>query len=181
MQVSYNARDCLSRCVDLQLRYKRWGKELALGELMRLAVLEEPSQATVTALCRLLFKSDAGKPLRPPALGEPRFLGDTSKNDWPLTPIHLYKNVPFFVVGGWSVAGLPEQATWYLAHCMLDGVWNDHPYAIIDQAQLEAVAHDFIENGPWVRPLRAEEQAFLLSQVNAQERPIVNNHPAQAS
>jgi hypothetical protein len=132
---------------------------------MRLAVLEEPSKATVLALCRMLFVSRAGQPLRPPGLGEPWFLGDTSADSWPLEPIHLYRGVPFFIVKGWSLAGMAEQASWYLAHCLLDGVRNENPFAMVGQQQVAALAHEFIENGPWRRPLSSSERTFLLSQV----------------
>jgi len=174
MQISYHVRDCLGRCIDLQRQYSRWGKELAIGELMRMAVLEEPSAATVFALCRMLFVSNTGKPLRPPALGEPWFLGDTSEEDWPLEPIHLYRGVPFFVVRGWSMAGLPDRPSWYLAHCLLHGVWNENPFRMIDEEELAAVTHEFIQPELfWKRPLRDDELRFFLSQIESNTSLLV--------
>lgn len=175
MQVLYHVQECVNHCAVLQTQYKRWGKELAIGELMRMAVLEEPSKAIVIALCRLLFRSKTGEPLRPPGLGEPSFLGGTSSENWPLEPIHLYEGVPFFIVREWSLAGMPDQANWYLAYCLLEGVWNENPYTMIEQNQLRIVARRFIEKGPWKRLLTNGEQKFLLSQINVKEQLGVTN------
>lgn len=165
MQVSYHIRACLRCCVDLQQQYDRWGKELALAELMRMAVTEDPSAATVLALCRILFVSNRDEPLRPPGLGDPWFLGDTSAEDWPLEPIHWYHDVPFFIVRGWSLAGLPERPSCYLAYSLLSGAWNKNRCNTAEQEELAATAQEFIHQGPWKRPLAASEQQFLLSQI----------------
>ena len=170
MDVEYHVQDCLDLCATLQLQYSRWGKELAIGELMRLAVLNEPSKAMVLAVCRLLFRSNTGEPLRPPGLGEPWFLGDTSSENWPLEPIHLYNGVPFFIVNGWSVAGMPEQANWYLAYCLSNGIWNEAPYEMIEQQQLELGAHEFIDKGSWRRSLTYGEKMFLLAQIQVKDQ-----------
>jgi hypothetical protein len=106
MQVLYKISTCLSLCESLQRQYIRWGKELTIGELMRMAVQGDPSESMAFALCRMLFTSKDGTPLRPPGLGEPWFLGDTSAEDWPLEPIHLHEDCPLFVVRGWVVGGV---------------------------------------------------------------------------
>jgi hypothetical protein len=174
MVFAYSAQDCLDRCVNLQLRAQRWGKEFGIGELMRMAVLEEPNRETVIALCRMLFVSKTTEPLRPPALGEPWFLADTTQDNWPLEPIALYHGIPIFVVNGWSLAGLPEQASWYLAYCLISGVWNEVPYRMLEQEALAVGVHELIARGPWRRPLGEGEKAFLQNQLEA-------THPSQQS
>jgi hypothetical protein len=169
MLASYHIPDCLQRCHSLQRQETRWGKEFAVAELMRMAVLEEPDIPTVIALCRMLFVSKSAEPLRPPRLGEPCFLGDTTEECWPLQPIHLYQGVPFLVVKGWSVAGLPELATSYLAYSVLSGIWNEHPFMLIEQQDVVALTQEFIQHGPWRRPLDASEQSFLLSQAEPRQ------------
>jgi hypothetical protein len=164
MDTPYRAADCLRLCAALQLQWSRWGNELAIGEFMRIAVLQDPSRATAIALCRLLFRSKTGEPLRPPSLGEPGFLGGTTSKDWPLEPIHLYRGVPFLIVNDWALAGLAEQANWYLAHCLLHGVWNETRYVVMEQVEIDAIAHDFVVNGPWKRSLTDAEESFLLAQ-----------------
>lgn len=165
LKVSYHIRECLGRCITLQRQSSRWGKDFAVAELMRMAVLEEPSEATVIALCRMLFVSETGQPLRPPSLGEPWFLGETEEARWPLEPIHLYQGIPFFIVRGWSLAGLAEQSSGYLAYCLLSGVWNESPFRMVDEEELAVLAHEFIQNGPWKRPLEPFERMFLLAQI----------------
>jgi hypothetical protein len=165
MQIVYKAHNCLALAIQLQQQATRWGKEFAVGELMRMAVQADPSEATVFALCRMLFVSRTPIPLRPPSLGEPWWLGETTAEDWPLEPIHLYKGLPFFVVKGWSLAGLSESPNMYLACCLLNGVWNDHPYPWVEEAEITCLASAFIETGPWRAPLPAWEQKFLRSQI----------------
>lgn len=165
MQIIYHIQECLTRCFDLQTRYTRWGEQLAIAELMRMAVLEDPSQATVIAICRMFFMPKTIEPLRPPSLGKPWFLGETSEQDWPLQPVHLYRGIPFFIVQGWSVAGLPEQTNWYLAYCIISGIWKQNEFMDVSQDELILVTHDFIRRGPWRRPLNDSEKSFLLSQV----------------
>jgi hypothetical protein len=171
---SYHIEECLHRCLDLQRKAARWAKEYAIGELMRMAVLDEPSEAMVIALCRMLFVSREGEPLRPPCLGEPWFLGDTTEDHWPIHPLHLHEGVPLFVVRGWSLAGLPERAAEYLAFCLLHGVWNEKPFRMVDRQELTRVTEHFIENGPWKRQLSPSEQTFLLSQIQSNEEAMTN-------
>ncbi len=174
MRGTYHIPECLSLAQLLQRQYKRWGPAPAIAELMRRAVLEDPSEATVFALSRMLFVSRDHEPLRPPALGEPWFLGDTEASDWPWQPIHLYRGVPFYIVRGTSLAGLPEHPSWYLAHCLLKGVWNESPVPMVEPEELFNLAQEFIQNGPWRRALGPDEREFLLTQATpATPQPAV--------
>src|SRR5262249_22316521 len=110
---------------------------------------------------------NTGDPLRPPILGEPWFLADTSGQDWPLEPIHLYQGIPFFIVKGWSLAGLAEEPSRYLAFCLASGVWVDRGFKAVAPADLAIFAQDFISSGPWKRPLDNPEQRFLLAQIES--------------
>ncbi len=161
----YHIPECLNLAQSLQRQYERWGPELAIGELMRMAVLEDPSDTTAFALCRMLFVTRDHKPLRPPALGEPGFLGDTEESDWPWQPFHLYRGVPFQIVRGYFLAGLPDHPSWYLAHCLLKGIWNEFQFRMVEQEELVSLAQEFIQNGPWRRPLCQGEREFLLAQI----------------
>jgi hypothetical protein len=165
MRGAYHIPECLSLALSLQRQYERWGPELAIGELMRMAVLEDPSEAIVFAVSRMLFVSKDQKPLRSPGLGEPWFLGDTEASDWPWQPIHLYRGVPFYILRGTSLAGLPEHPSWYLAHCLLKGTWNESPFPMVEQEELVSLAQEFIQDGPWRRALRPDEREFLLTQI----------------
>src|SRR5262245_2525288 len=79
----YKAQVILCLCAELQLR-ERLCPQSGIAELMRMAVHGESSGESAINLCRLLFRSRTGEPLRRPGLGEPGFLGNTTYSDWPL-------------------------------------------------------------------------------------------------
>jgi uncharacterized protein (TIGR02996 family) len=161
---SYRAKEVLALCVRLQQMQSRW-PDYGIAEMMRMAVLGEPRNHTAIVLCRLLFCSRSGDPLRRPGLGEPGFPGNTTYSDWPLEPVQVHRGVPFYIVRGWGIAGLPESAPHYLAYCLQNGVWNSEPYALVSDEDLSAIARDFVASGPWKRRLDRYERRFILSQV----------------
>ena len=71
----------------------------------------------------------------------------------------------FYVVRGWNIAGFPEPASWYLSYCLRTAIWNGNEYPDPSDADLLAVAHDFVEHGPWATPLDKYERQFLIAQV----------------
>jgi hypothetical protein len=160
----YRVKDVLGQCARLQRWEARW-ENLGVSELMRMAVMGEPSEDTAIVLCRLLFRGRDGGALRRPMRGEPGFLGDTSCADWPLEPVHLFQSVPFCIVSMYSLAGLPELPPGYLAYCLRAGAWNPDPYPEMSEMDLKAIAHDFIARGPWARTLASFEQQMLLAQI----------------
>jgi hypothetical protein len=160
----YRVKDILALCRELQWLEKRHENQ-GVAELMRMAVTGEPSEETAVVLCRLLFRSRTGDSLRRPWRGQPGFLGETTYSDWPLEPVHLFRGVPFHIVRGWAIAGLPEPAPWYLAYCLRNGAWVAEDYPDRSDQELLAVAHAFVETGPWVDPRDEHERHFILSQV----------------
>src|SRR5262249_34078402 len=157
--------EVLGHCAHLQ-RLERRMEDWGTSELMRMAVLEEPGDDHVIVLCRLLFRSRTGGPLRRPMLGEPGFLGGgCAEGRWPLEPLHLFRGVPFYVVRLYGLAGLAESGPWYLSHCLRNGLWGPEPYPEIGDVALLEIAHELIESGPWEEPLREEERRMILSQV----------------
>jgi hypothetical protein len=106
-------KEVLALARRLQWMEKRFENQ-GVAELMRMAVTADPSEETVVILCRLLFSSPSGGPLRRPGRGEPGFLGETTCSHWALEPVHLFGGIPFYIVRGWTIAGLPEPASWYL-------------------------------------------------------------------
>lgn len=164
-EASYNSTECLNLCVDLQQKAQRWGQEAAIAELMRIAVEGIKSDALVAALCRLLFVPKDRSQIRGPRYGKPLFLGSTSEARWPLLPVYLYRNIPFYIVKDWMLGGSPEPVSWYLAHCITNGIWNMQPFQVPVQELMDDAALDLITNGPWVSPLDDYERQFIQSQV----------------
>lgn len=144
--------------------------DYVFDEFMRLAVNGDQvgpagmRLESAIVLCRLLFTS-ADDPLRPPRLGQPYFVRDTTRELWPNEPVVVYNGLPFLIVIGWSLGGLAERPTSYLAYCLQNGRWVDEPYEMPDPETHEAIAEDFIHNGPWNEPLDENEKDFLRLQV----------------
>jgi hypothetical protein len=159
----FRNREVLAMCVELQ----RMRQEFAIDALMRMAVTEDtPCNLRTIVLCRMLFKDSEGGRMREPLVGSPWFLGDTNSDDWPLEPIHIWKGVPFMITWGYVLSGIAESAPQYLVYCIQNGVWNDEAFGIPARDQLKAIAEDFIEMGPWRRPLDGREQKFIRAQVS---------------
>jgi hypothetical protein len=161
----YRVKEVLAHCQRLQ-RFEQSSENWGVSELMRLAVLAEPEDDTAIVLCRLLFRSREGGPLRRPMLGEPGFLGRGEPDGrWPLEPVHLFRGIPFYVVWFYGLAGLPESGPIYLSYCLRNGVWNGEAYPQLGDEELRVSAEEFIESGSWSEPLRKDERHLLLSQV----------------
>src|SRR5262245_27122653 len=96
----YRVKEILALARRLQWMEKRFENQ-GVAELMRMAVTTEASEETAGVLCRLLFRSPSGDPLRRPARGELGFLGETTYSHWPFEPVHLFRGIPFYVVRGW--------------------------------------------------------------------------------
>lgn len=163
--IRFSAIDCLVTCSSLQQQAQRYGKESAVAELMQYAVDGVYNETMIAALCRLLFVSRNGSPLRSPRLGAPGLIGDMDSAAAPLLPVFVHLNVPFCVVKNWLLAGTPEPASWYLAYCLLEGAWNHTMVQVPPLTSLTSVAHDFIRNGPWITRLQCDESTYLLGQV----------------
>jgi hypothetical protein len=159
----FRSTDVLAMCVELQ----RMRQEFAIDALMRMAVTEDtPSNLRTIVLCRMLFRPRDATRMREPLVGSPWFLGETNSDDWPLEPIHIWKGVPFMITWGYSLSGIAESAPQYLAYCIQNGVWNDEAFVIPARDQLKAIAEEFIQKGPWRRPLDEREKKFIRAQVS---------------
>lgn len=162
---NYRVTDVLKVARSIQ-KLGSLGVDYAVSKLMRLAVVEEGEGVRTIVLCRLLFRSPSGGAMRRPGLGAPGFLGGSSSpEDWPFEPVHLHRGVPFYVVRGYNLAGLPESGSAYLSCCLREGTWNSDPIPEYDDDTLREVAEDFIANGPWEDALDEDSQAFIRSQV----------------
>jgi hypothetical protein len=160
----YRVKEVLAHCDRLQSyeRMEGWG----VSELMRMAVLAEPDDDTAIVLCRLLFRSREGGPLRRPMLGEPGFLGrGVADGRWLLEPVYLFRGAPFYVVWFYGLAGLPEPGPMYLSYCLRNGVWNGEAYPQFGDEELRVIAEELSEAGPWAEPLRKDERQLLMAQV----------------
>lgn len=120
----------------------------------------------IMVLARMLFESEPGKDFRRPLIGGAVFIGNTDYDDWSLEPICLVDGVPFLIVRGYILGGLPESATSYLDYCRENARWKDEIYQIPSQQQLEDALNQLITSGNWDSPLNLQDVEFLTQQIN---------------
>lgn len=157
---SYRVRPYL----EVARRLQELGKSAAVGQLREEAKTGKNDERVII-LCRMLFESKNGKEFRRPLIGAACFLGDTTYKDWPLEPISIHEGVPFLVVWGYELAGVPERASWYLEYCVRSCDWSDTGFRLHSNEELEAALESFLQSGPWNRPLDEREIDFLRSQI----------------
>jgi hypothetical protein len=129
------------------------GKERGAATLLELAKTRGGSKAIV--LCRMLFVAKPNAEFRRPALGAPVFIGGTK---WPLEPIALIDGVPFFVVLGYALKGLPESPETYVRDCIENCDWNGYRF----KAKTAQEKQKALEK---LRQLDNDEKAKLSSQI----------------
>jgi hypothetical protein len=144
------------------------GPSAALNELRAMAHTES-NAARISVLCRMLFTPKADSTLRPPFLGAPVFLDGTirltSTTTWPLEPIEIVDGVPFLIVKGYELAGLPENAEAYLRHCEENGEWSSVRYSKKTEKQKSDALEKLLASPLWKAPLGSSERAFLRDQL----------------
>ena len=136
-------------------------------EFMHKAALSYKNDEELIILCRMLFEPEKHQEFRRPMIGAPHFIGKSEDPYWPLEPIALEDNIPFLVVQGYSLGGLPESAEMYLQYCIENCEWKQKKYAAVNQEQLNAAQAKLIarieESG---QQLNTYERSFLEKQIN---------------
>ena len=140
------------------------GEEEALRKLRAWSASDENGDKVII-LCRMLFKSKAGRNFRRPSIGAAFFSGGTNYQDWPLEPIAIHEGVPFLIVSGYALAGYAEPAERYLEYCVQNCEWSDRKYRLQSHKELEGKLESFIKSSMWKRALTEREIGFLRSQI----------------
>jgi len=139
------------------------GKEKGCVQLARFARQGDDGQVAV--LCRLLFSTKTKTPIRPPRLGKPTYLGGTGDDEWPLSPIELVGDVPFFIVQSYALGGEREPSSNYLAFCLENCEWSDIRFDKVSDDSIEKALQELLTSGKWKAPLTAPERMYLISQI----------------
>lgn len=134
----------------------------------------------VMVLCRMLFEAPPGEIFERPMLGGASFLGGTSYRDWPLEPITLVDNIPFFIVTNYMLGGLEQPAMDYLIYCIRKMHWTAQRFAAVDARQMEAACSALI-NRRWPEKLAAYEEAFLRKQIRSASTRKTTTEPPRAA
>ncbi len=154
----YKIAVVLSSARELQ----NMGREASVAQLREWAKSSD-REFKVIVLCRMLFKGK-GTELRPPLLGSPLLLGDTTYKDWPLSPITIFEGLPVLIAHGYLLMGVPESATSYLDYCVKNGEWETTAYIAKTPEEIRSSIGRLVKDAKWRRELRDTEVDFLRSQ-----------------
>jgi hypothetical protein len=121
---------------------------------------------TIVIFCRMLFHPPEKRPMPELTVGDPRFLGRTNKEHWPLEPIEIIDGVPFLIVrsyitGTFRVDAGKRYVDWYVEHWH----WRESKYSKKSEKQKEVALEKLISKTRWVEPLSSYERAFLVDQI----------------
>jgi hypothetical protein len=120
---------------------RKLGKEKCLTALRKYVVSAENNE-TVLIVCRLMFVNPKG--WEPPHLGSsnPKINAKVAKQ-FPLFPIAISNGVPFLLIRGYDIGGVPEQATKCLKLCEgLSLIEKDYPLTGYEKAARDLVQMD---------------------------------------
>jgi hypothetical protein len=154
----YSVRPYISAAKQLQ----NMGRESAISVLRECCENEE-NQNKVIILCRMLFESENG--MRRPLIGGAAFPGNSTYADWPSEPIEIVQNIPFLIVSGYCLGGLPERAIDYLEYCELNCEWKNEFYSMPSENELVSALNELLNSEKWQTPLTDDEKDFLRSQI----------------
>lgn len=131
----YKIQPFLQVAADLQ----KLDEQKRVDKLTEWATIDSLGEPTII-LCRMLIENKDGSPLRRPLLGGPAFLLSGGIKDFPDEPWLFHENIPFFVVRGYALGGVPEHPVQYLKHAIEVGRWRDISYDTLPQEKLREIA-----------------------------------------
>jgi hypothetical protein len=149
--------------VQAAAQIQKLGKEQARKFLTKRA--ERGDDGQIVMLCRMLFSKKPKGEFRPPMLGAPVYFGGTGLEDWPLLPIELVDDVPFYIVDGFELGGQAEPSGMYLEYCLEHCEWSSARFDKVTDKTIEAALQKLLASKKWKRPLTDGERQRLSSQV----------------
>lgn len=147
------------------------GKEKAFISLADLAKAEDKDDSEcgrAILLCRMLFKAKPNGEFRRPAIGVPVLFGSTKTHDWPLEPIELVDGVPFVVVSGYRLGGLPELSSHYVDYCIRNCDWNTEEFKPKTAEEKRKALEKLLASSRWEKPLTEEDKKELSKKWSSQ-------------
>lgn len=122
-------------------------------------------EGSMFVLCRMLFTARPGKEFRRPYIGGPTLFGRTTMADWPLEPIELVDGIPFLIVEGYTLGGVPEASERYVRYCREGCRWADTQFRPRTPDEKQRALSRLLADKRWKRPLDSGERAFLEDQI----------------
>ncbi len=173
-----NFEELIQNCSDFQhgqykvlpyitaaIHLQNMGEHSAVSLLREYAVTGENNNKVIM-LCRMLFDEiDETGEFRRPLIGAAIFVGNSSYSDWQREPIEIVHNIPFLIVRGYFLGGLPEPAIDYLEYCVQNCAWKEENYRIPWASDLLIFVEELLNSEKWQIPLTDEEIEFIRSQI----------------
>ncbi|HOZ29424.1 MAG TPA: hypothetical protein PLL66_00755 [Bacteroidales bacterium] len=119
----------------------------------------------IIILTRMLFVSKNNSVLRRPYLGAAFFFCGTDYDDWITEPIEIIKGIPFLIIGGYSLGGLPESSIKYLEYCIENGKWTENIYSTKSETELKEALDIFLNDNRWNNKLTEANRTFFEKQI----------------
>jgi hypothetical protein len=111
----------------------------------------------VIPLCRMLFAARAGQEFRRPVLGYAEPINGVDDQEWPLLPLHIIDGVPFFVVRGYALGGVPESGESYLQYCLANCDWSTVRFNVKTATEKTRAVAKLMLCKKWTDPKEASE------------------------
>lgn len=111
----------------------------------------------MAVLGRMLFTN-----VGPARLGVPAYLPG---EPWKTEPIEVVDGVPFAIVSGHTLGGLPDSGKNYLNYCMTYGGWNSFQFEIKTDKQKREALGNLLALTKWKRSLEDHELECLRKQI----------------
>lgn len=135
-------------------------KLLSLGDAKAYRVLRScaswkgydlPSDERVILLCRMLYVPRRGAYLRPPRLGVPVYLPQESMphEKWPHFPLVFSEGIPFLLIDGYAVYGIPESSRKYLEYCRENGIFRRTLFNIPTEGETLCAIQTLVHSERW--------------------------------
>jgi hypothetical protein len=146
--------------IRMAVQLQRSGPEAAEQRLLNMAVDDR-----AVVLCRMLFVARPHGSFLRAEIGGASFPGGTSYSDWLLEPITLVDGVPFLVVHGYTLAGVPEDPRRYVRYCLRACDWNPYRYRLRTSEEKHRALEKLLASPQWKRPLEIDEERFFAAQI----------------
>jgi hypothetical protein len=101
-------------------------------------------------LCRLLYTSKPGQPLRAPRFGALMLPFNTMRSaDWPLMPLAESDGVFFILAQSYTIAGVPEDPVHYLEYCVQSGSFRREALRVPTPNEAERALSALLASPAW--------------------------------
>lgn len=108
----------------------------------RSSSLDEPA----VLLARILIVAKEGERLRGIHANVGGHGAGKSDDQFPDSPIEIYRGVPFCVATGAGGTGIPEGAASYVEYLLSHGEWRTTKFALLSNTDITAIANDYLAN-----------------------------------